>query len=133
MNIKKIEGIGPVYAEKLAKAGVFTTEALLKAGATRQGRKDLAAKSGLTDHQVLEWVNRADLMRVKGVGEEYSDLLEASGVDTVRELRNRNSKNLFNKMLEVNAEKSLVRRTPTESMVEDWVSQAKKLEVVVTY
>lgn len=133
MNIKKIEGIGPVYADQLAKANVRTTEALLKAGATRQGRKGLAAATGLSDHQVLEWVNRADLMRVKGVGEEYSDLLEASGVDTVRELRNRNAKNLFNKMLEVNEKKNLVRRTPTESMVENWVAQAKTLEVVVTY
>ncbi len=132
-SIDVIEGIGPKYATKLRKARVRTTEALLKRGATRKGRSDLAKQAGFSDHQILEWVNRADLMRVKGVGEEYSDLLEASGVDTVKELRNRKPANLLMKMVEVNNKKRLVRRLPTESMVERWVAHAAKLPPVVKY
>jgi len=132
-SIDAIEGIGHKYATKLRKARVRTTEALLKAGATRKGRKELAATTGLSDHQILEWVNRADLMRVKGVGEEYSDLLEAAGVDTVKELRRRNSGNLLAAMVEVNTSKRLVRRLPTLSMVERWIAHAKELDPVVSY
>ena len=90
-SIDAIEGIGVKNATTLRKLRIRTTEALLKAGATRKGRKELAAASGFSEHQILEWVNRADLFRVKGVGEEYSDLLEAAGVDTVKELRTRNA------------------------------------------
>ena len=132
-SIDTIEGIGVQYGRTLRKAKVRTTEALLKRGATRKGRKDLSAATGLSQHMVLEWVNRADLMRVKGVGEEYSDLLEAAGVDTVKELRNRNAANLTVAMNEVNGRKRLVRRLPTESMVERWVAHAKKLPPVVEY
>jgi predicted flap endonuclease-1-like 5' DNA nuclease len=132
-SIDAIEGIGHKYATKLRKARVRTTEALLKAGATKKGRKELAEATGLSDHQILEWVNRADLMRVKGVGEEYSDLLEAAGVDTVKELRRRNAANLLNAMVEVNTKKRLVRRLPTLSMVERWIAHAKELDPVVTY
>ncbi len=132
-SIDAIEGIGHKYATKLRKARVRTTEALLKVGATRKGRKDLAEVTGLSDHQILEWVNRADLMRVKGVGEEYSDLLEAAGVDTVKELRRRNAANLLSAMVEVNTKRRLVRRLPTLSMVERWVAHAKELDPVVKY
>lgn len=132
-SIDAIEGIGHKYATKLRKARVRTTEALLKAGATRKGRKELATATGLSDHQILEWVNRADLMRVKGVGEEYSDLLEAAGVDTVKELRRRNSANLLAAMVEVNTKKRLVRRLPTLSMVDRWIGHAKELDPVVSY
>lgn len=132
-SIDAIEGIGPKYATKLRKAKVRTTEALLKRGATRSGRKDLATETGCTDAQILEWVNRADLMRVKGIGEEYSDLLEAAGVDTVKELKTRKPANLLAKMVEVNTKKRLVRRLPTEKMVEGWVAAAAKLEAVVKY
>lgn len=132
-SIDAIEGIGPKYATKLRKAKVRTTEALLKRGATRSGRKDLATETGLTDAQILEWVNRADLMRVKGIGEEYSDLLEAAGVDTVKELKTRKPANLLAKMVEVNTKKRLVRRLPTEKMVEGWITAAGKLEAVVKY
>lgn len=132
-SIDAIEGIGVKYATKLRKAKVRTTEALLKRGATRAGRKELAETTGFSGHQILEWVNRADLMRVKGIGEEYSDLLEAAGVDTVKELRNRNAANLTGKMVEVNKKKRLVRRLPTEGMVERWVGHAKKLDPVVKY
>lgn len=132
-SIDAIEGIGHKHATKLRKARVRTTEALLKVGATRGGRKELAAATGLTDTKILEWVNRADLMRVKGVGEEYSDLLEAAGVDTVKELRRRNAANLLGTMVEVNTSKRLVRRLPTLSMVERWIAHAKELDPVVTY
>lgn len=132
-SIDAIEGIGHKHATTLRKHRVRTTEALLKRGATRKGRKDLSAETGLTEKQLLEWINRADLMRVKGIGEEYSDLLEAAGVDTVKELRRRNAANLLGAMVDVNAKKRLVRRLPTESMVQRWVDHAKTLDSVVTY
>ena len=132
-SIDAIEGIGPAFATKLRKAKVRTTEALLKKGATRADRKRLATASGLTEQQILEWVNRADLMRVKGIGEEYSDLLEAAGVDTVKELKTRKPALLHAKLIEMNTQKRLVRRLPTESMVAGWVASAAKLPAVVTY
>jgi predicted flap endonuclease-1-like 5' DNA nuclease len=132
-SIDTIEGIGHRQATKLRKARVRTTEALLKTGATRRGRRLLAEQIGVGEKLMLEWVNRADLMRVKGVGEEYSDLLESAGVDTVKELRRRNAANLLNAMVEVNKKKRLVRRLPTESMVSRWVESAKKLDPIVTY
>ncbi|MBU1227572.1 MAG: DUF4332 domain-containing protein, partial [Actinobacteria bacterium] len=112
-SIDTIEGIGVKNATRLRKNRIRTTEALLKKGSTRSGRKAIADATGLTATLILEWVNRADLMRVKGVGEEYSDLLEAAGVDTVKELRNRNPENLLARMVEINREKRLVRRLPT--------------------
>ena len=132
-SIDAIEGIGVKYATKLRKARIRTTEALLKRGASRTLRRQLSEETGFTSHQILEWVNRADLFRVKGVGEEYSDLLEASGVDTVKELRTRNAANLTAKMAEVNKKKRLVRRLPTESMVSGWIASAKKLNPIVKY
>lgn len=132
-SIDAIEGLGPTFATKLRKAKVRTTEALLKKGATRTDRKHLASATGLTEHQILEWVNRADLMRVKGIGEEYSDLLEAAGVDTVKELKTRKAAALHAKLLEVNTQKQLVRRLPTESMVDGWVASAAKLAAIVKY
>ena len=132
-SIDAIEGIGVKYATKLRKARIRTTEALLKRGATRSGRKQLSEETGFTSHQILEWVNRADLFRVKGVGEEYSDLLEAAGVDTVKELRTRNAANLTAKMIEINQKKRLVRRLPTESMVSGWIEGAKGLDPIVKY
>lgn len=132
-SIDAIEGIGVKYATKLRKARIRTTEALLKRGATRSGRRQLSQQTGFTSQQILEWVNRADLFRVKGIGEEYSDLLESAGVDTVKELRTRNAANLTTKMAEVNRKKRLVRRLPTESMVAGWIGHAKKLEAIVKY
>ena len=133
MNIIKIEGIGEKYRNKLYAAGINTIEGLLKAGAAKKDRKALAEKSGVSEKLILEWVNLADLMRVKGIGEEYSDLLEEAGVDTVKELRNRKPENLHKAMLETNTKKKLVRRPPSLSEVESWVSQAKKLPPVLTY
>ncbi|NNE73812.1 MAG: DUF4332 domain-containing protein [Acidimicrobiales bacterium] len=132
-SLQSIEGIGPATAKKFAKAGIRTTGALLKAGGTKSGRKQLAAESGVSEKMVLEHVNRADLMRVKGVGEEYSDLLEHAGVDTVKELRNRNAENLHAKMGEVNAKKKLVRRPPSLGETKRWVAHAKTLKPAVTY
>lgn len=133
MKIEKVEGIGPLYAQKLIGIGIRSTGALLKAGATASGREDVAAKSGISETLILEWVNLADLCRIKGVGEEYSDLLEEAGVDTVKELRNRRPDNLYQAIIETNQAKKLVRRPPSQKQVEDWVAQAKTLPPVVTY
>ncbi|SDH29506.1 DUF4332 domain-containing protein [Roseospirillum parvum] len=128
-----IEGIGAAYAEKLSAAGVSTVEKLLEKGASPAGRKELEAASGLSGKLILRWCNMADLFRIKGVGEEYADLLEAAGVDTVPELAQRNAANLHAKMEEVNGEKKLVRALPSEKQVADWVAQAKDLPRVMTY
>jgi predicted flap endonuclease-1-like 5' DNA nuclease len=133
MNIEKIEGIGPTYAASLKKADVRTTGALLKKGASKRGREELAMKTGLSEVLILEWVNLADLMRIKGVGEEYSDLLEEAGVDSVKELRNRRADNLHNTIMTTNAQKRLVRRPPSYKEVASWVEQAKTLPPVVTH
>jgi len=128
-----IEGVGEIFAQKLKDAGVKSTDALLKMGATPKGRKTIAEKSGVSEKLILEWVNHVDLFRIKGVGEEYADLLEEAGVDTVPELAQRNPANLLEKMVEVNAQKKLVRRLPVLSQVESWVAQAKKLPRVLEY
>jgi len=132
-KIIDIEGIGPVYAEKLHAIGIHTVEKLLEEGASKKGRIKIAEDSGISETHILRWVNMADLFRIKGVGEEYSDLLEASGVDTVKELRHRVPANLHQKMIEVNEDKKLVRALPALSQVEHWVEHAKTLEPVVTY
>ena len=128
-----IEGIGPVYAKTLAGLGLLTTTDLLQAGADPQGRENLAIAAGISKKLILRWVNQADLFRVKGVGEQYADLLEAAGVDTVPELAQRRADNLTRKMTEVNEQKRLVRRTPTEAQVAAWIESAKGLPRVVTY
>jgi ribosomal protein L21 len=129
----EIEGIGEVHAKTLSDAGLDTTGDLLEAAGSASGRNALATKTGLTSRQILEWVNRADLMRITGVGSEFSDLLEASGVDTVRELATRVPANLQAKMAEVNGEKSLTRRTPSVPEVEKWVAEAKTLPPMVSH
>lgn len=128
-----VEGIGPVYAKKLQETGINTAEALLENGATPKGRQEIAEKSGIPYAKVLEWINHVDLFRIKGVGEEYADLLEAAGVDTVPELAQRNASNLHEKMAAVNAEKKLVRQLPASTQVANWVEQAKQLPRVITY
>lgn len=133
MKIEKIEGIGLVYAERLSVHGVNTIEKLLAVCAQRKGRQLLAAQSGIPERKLLEWTNRADLMRVKGIGEEYSDLLEAAGVDTVRELALRRPENLYHSVIATNEKSHLVRRPPSLSQIQYWVKQAKELPPVVTY
>jgi predicted flap endonuclease-1-like 5' DNA nuclease len=132
-SLAAIEGIGAKYAEKLAHAGIRSTEALLERGGKARDRKSLSAESGISDTQILEWVNRADLFRIPGVGEEYSDLLENAGVDTVVELSKRVAKNLQAAMAEVNAAKNLVNRMPSVGMVEDWIKAARSLPRAVEY
>jgi predicted flap endonuclease-1-like 5' DNA nuclease len=132
-KIIDVEGIGKKYAGTLSKAGVKTTDALLKAGSTPKGRKELAEKTGITDALILKWVNHVDLYRIKGVGSEYSELLEASGVDTIPELAQRKAANLVEKIVEVNKVKKLVRKLPVESQIANWIEQAKKLPRVITY
>ena len=132
-KIEEIEGIGPSYGDKLREAEIKDTDSLLEAGCTKRGREKIATTTGINEKQILKWVNMADLFRIKGVGQEYSELLECSGVDTVKELRNRNVENLTKKMGEVNAEKNLTRRVPTETEVSNWVSHAKELPPRVEY
>jgi predicted flap endonuclease-1-like 5' DNA nuclease len=132
-RIIDIEGIGATYANKLNRVGVRTTERLLSIAAHKRGREDLAEQTGISEKLILEWVNLADLMRIKGVGEEYSDLLEEAGVDTVKELRNRNPENLYSSILKTNEQKRLVRRTPSLKQITSWVKQAKSLPPVITH
>lgn len=132
-KLETIEGIGPIYAEKLRSAGIRSIEGLLKAGDTPAGRKELEGLTGIGHEYILDWVNRADLMRVRGVGEEYSDLLEKAGVDTVLELGHRNPDNLHEKLLAVNEEKRLVPRPPSRDMVARWVKEASALPRVISY
>ena len=132
-SLLAIESIGPGNAEKLRNAGVGSVEALLSTAATPASRKQLAEEAGVSEHLVLEWANRADLHRIKGVGEEYSDLLEVAGVDTVAELARRNPENLRQKLVEVNNATQRVRRPPSAAQVADWVQQAKDLPRALTY
>lgn len=132
-NLEKVEGIGEVYGKKLRDAGVNNTDMLLEAGSTRKGRDELAVKTEIASKLILEWVNHVDLFRVKGVGEEYADLLEASGVDTVPELAQRRADNLHKKMAEVNGEKKLVRQLPSEKQVQEWIDLARDLPRKIQY
>jgi predicted flap endonuclease-1-like 5' DNA nuclease len=134
MNIEDVEGIGPVHAASLRAAGVSTTDALLARGATSSGRADLADVSGVTPTLILEWVNHVDLMRIDGVGSEYSDLLEAAGVDSPAELAQRNAANLAQTFQELDAARpNWIRSIPSQETVEGWIAQAKALPKIVTH
>ncbi len=126
-NLVEIEGIGPAYMEKLKAQGLKTTDDLLLAGASRKGRDELAEATGISGMLILRWVNQTDLFRIKGVGGEYAELLEAAGVDTVPELAQRRADNLTRQMADVNAQKKLVRRVPTEAQVARWIAAAQGL------
>jgi predicted flap endonuclease-1-like 5' DNA nuclease len=132
-KVEDIEGIGPAYAAILSEVGITTTEELLDAAATRKGRAELAEKTSISEKLILKWANRADLMRVPGIGEEYSDLLEAAGVDTVKELRRRIPENLHDAMLKANEQNKLVRRPPHLSEVKAWVEASKLIEPKMLY
>jgi len=131
VKVEDVEGIGPAYAEKLIKAGIKTTDDLLARGAKRKGRHELEKATGIAHAKILGWVNRVDLYRLNGVGSEYSDLLEEAGVDSPLELSHRVAANLAAKLEEINKAKKLVGRVPAETMVADWIEQAKKLPKVV--
>lgn len=133
MNLQEIEGIGPDFEGKLKNAGVSSVEKLLENGKTKSGRKKMADDSGISEKLVLKWVNHADLMRIKGIGGEFSELLEAAGVDTVPELAQRNAANLAAKMKEVNDQKKLTRVVPGEDTIAGWVEQAKSLPRAIQY
>lgn len=132
-RIDMIEGIGSTYAKKLKNQGIKTTDNLLDAGSTKQGRKELAEKTGISETILLEWVNRADLFRIRGIAEEYSDLLNEVGVSTVVELARRNPENLHEAIAGVNEAKKLVRRIPTLDQTKDWIEQAKTMPRRVEY
>ena len=128
MNIEDVEGIGPVFAEKLSGAGVRTTDDLLARGGSKSGRAALAAQTGINEGMLLEWTNHVDLMRIRGVGSEFSDMLEAAGVDSPAELAQRNAANLAETMAELDMARNTTRRIPTEAMVAEWIAEAKTME-----
>ncbi len=129
-----VEGIGPVYAEKLKSAGAETTKDLLKLAKTPENRKKLAETTGIGETLILKWANHADLMRIKGIGGEFAELLEKVGVDTVKELRNRNAENLHEAVQKFDLTTSpIVRRKPSKASIQTWVRQAKRLKPTLTY
>lgn len=133
MKIVDIEGIGPAYAAKLTAAGVETTDDLLARAGTKAGRQALAATTDVSEQLILEWANHADLMRIKGVGSEYSDLLEAAGVDSPAELAQRNAANLAQTFQELDAARNTVRRIPTQEVIQGWIDEAKTLPRAVEH
>lgn len=132
-KVSDIEGIGPVYEEKLNAVGIKTVEALLEKACTPKGRKELAEATGISGALVLKWANMADLFRIKGVASQFAELLKASGVDTVKELKHRRPENLHQKLIEVNEQKKLVRVVPALSMLSDFIEQAKEIEPKMSY
>lgn len=133
MKVDEVEGIGPAYAEKLQGVGIKDTDKLLELCCTKGGRADVAEKTGISESLILKWANHADLFRIDGVGPEYAELLEAAGVDTVKELRNRNAANLAAKCAEVNESKKLTRSVPSEKVVSGWIDQAKELPPTIEH
>ena len=132
-KIIDIEGIGEVYAPKLINAGIVKVEDLLKKCAAPKGRAELAVATGISEKLILTWTNHADLFRIKGVGPQFSELLEAAGVDTVKEFRHRVAENLVKKLEETNAARRLVRRVPSVKQLTKMIEAAKELEPVMTY
>jgi predicted flap endonuclease-1-like 5' DNA nuclease len=132
-KVEKIEGVGPKFAATLSKAGITNTKQLLDRAASRKGRKELAQATGVDEQLILKWANLSDLMRIKGVGEEFSELLEVAGVDTVKELAKRRPDNLRQAMVDANGKRKLVRQLPSLGQCESWVKQAKELAPVMSY
>lgn len=134
MRIEEVEGIGPTHAASLSAAGVTTTDDLLLRGAKPSGRQSLSEATGISPALILKWVNHADLWRIDGVGSEYSELLEAAGVDSCAELANRNAANLAITFQEVDAARpNWIRRIPSQATVEAWIAQARSLPKVVEH
>ncbi len=132
-NIKYIEGIGPKYAMVLSEIGIRTTDQMLKVCGDRKGRNEISQKTDISETKILKWVNMCDLFRIKGVAGQYAELLENSGVDTVKELRNRNAENLTKTMRDVNKQKRLCKVSPSLKSVQSWVEQAKSLDPAITH
>jgi len=133
VKLIKIEGISPKYTKKLHKIGIHTTERLLLVAAHRQGRIDLAKETSIAQKLILEWVNLADLIRIKGIGEQYSNLLEEVGVDTVKELTKRRAHELYQAVVDLNLKNLLVRRLPAIKDIERWIRDAKRLTPMVKH
>lgn len=132
-KIEEVEGIGPEYGAKLREVDIQTTEDLLRRCGDKKGREGVSTETGISEKHLLEWVNLSDLMRINGVGEEFADLLEEAGVDTVKELRNRNAENLAVAMAEVNEKKNLTERVPSAETVQKWIDEAGKMEPMVSH
>lgn len=132
-RIDEIEGIGPAYRAKLQEAGVGNTDDLLEKAASKKGRVALADATGIEEKRILSWVNLADLMRVKGIGKQFAELLHAAGVDTIKELRTRNAANLAKAVADANAERNLAKSVPSESQVAGFIDAAKAMEPMVTH
>jgi len=132
-KLNEIEGLDESMAQKLKSVGITSEEELVAASVTKENRTDLAKKIDVPEKVILKWANRADLARIKGVGLEYADLLEAAGVDTVPELAQRKADHLLNKLTAVNEEYEFVKKLPTENQLEDWISQAKELPRILYY
>jgi len=132
-KLSKIEGVGESYAQKLQESGITSGEILLEKGSSSQGRKEIAEKSGISEKLILKWVNQVDLARIKGVSEEYAELLEVAGVDSIPELAQRNPENLLESLTRANSDKNMVRKLPAISQVTGWVDQAKTLPKIVSH
>ena len=132
-NIQDVEGIGPTFAQVLKEDGITTTAKFLETCGSKKGRKELAKRTALNEKNILKWANMCDLFRINGVAGQFAELLEGSGVDTVKELRNRNAQNLAEKMGEVNEAKKLCKVSPSADVVSKWIDQAKELDPMVTY
>ena len=132
-KIIDVEGIGDVYAQKLIAAGINKVSELLEKCAAPKGRKALAEETGISEKLILKWTNHADLFRINGVGPQFAELLEAAGVDTVKEFRHRVAENLQPKLEETNAAKNICNRVPAVSEIQKMIDQAKELEPKMTY
>ncbi len=132
-KLEKIEGVGKCYATKLEEMGITSNELLLQRGASLEGRQEIAEKTGISETLILKWVNQVDLARIKGVSEEYAELLEVTGVDSIPELAQRNPENLLESITRANSDKKMVRKLPALSQLRDWISQAKTLPKIVTH
>lgn len=132
-KVEQVEGIGDAYAKKLNEAGIKTTEQLLEQCATASGRAKMAEATGISEKLILKWTNHADLFRINGIAGQFAELLEASGVDTVKEFRHRVPANLHSKLVEVNEAKNLCNRVPSVAELEKMIEQAKGLEPIITY
>lgn len=132
-KIEEIEGIGPVYGEKLQAAGISNADILLEKCSSKAGRAAIAKETGIEEKLILKWANHTDLFRINGIGPQFAELLEASGVDTVKELRTRNAGNLYAKIVELNEVKKLVRRLPSQDQIAGMIDEAAGAEVKMTY
>lgn len=132
-KIEEVEGIGPEYGKKLREVDIQTTDDLLRRCGDKKGREGVSTETGISEKHILEWVNLSDLMRINGVGEEFADLLEEAGVDTVKELAQRNAENLAAAMDEVNEKKNLTDRVPSAETVQKWIDEAKGMDPMVSH